>query len=221
MIKRLSVLIGQFAVATLLAQILMVSYLALTGHLDRAKTARLIAVFHGMDLPLAAPAPAAAPAEKPVSMEDIVLARAAKLQQFTQREQALDQRKSLIDAQQSRVAEQQLALDNARTAFQKQLEAWETGAQRQALENATAVIAGMKPPQAKEHLMLMLQRDEIDWVVRIFEALQPTQRAKLMAEFKTAEENEKLAEVIRRIRDAATQTAAEEAKAVLQSAANP
>jgi len=58
----------------------------------------------------------------------------------------------------------------------------------------------IKPKQAKELLVQMLENNEIDQVVLLLSGLSETKRAKILAEFKTPDENKRLSEVLRLIR---------------------
>ncbi|MBI1903128.1 MAG: hypothetical protein HYS13_18665 [Planctomycetia bacterium] len=219
MLQKMKAMFGQFCVATILAQAVLAGYLVGTGALDRMKLAQIVAVVHGIDVLRARAAAAEGPKET-VTVEDIVEARAAKLQQMATRDLALDRRQALLDAQQSKLMTDMESYQTAKLAFQKYVDDWETGQKRQALDDAVALVGGMKPKQAKDQVVLMLQKEEMDFVVRIMESLPVTQRSKLMAEFKTPEENQQLADILRSMREAKEKTApAEQARAAVGAAA--
>ena len=218
MLQKMKTMFGQFCVATILAQAALVGYLVGTGALNRVKFAQIVAVVHGIDV-LRAQAAAQEPKDT-VTVEDIVEARAAKLQQMATRDQALDRRQALLDAQQSKLMTDMESYQTAKLAFQKYVDDWETGQKRQALDGAVALVGGMKPKQAKDQVVLMLEKKEMDFVVRIMESLPVAQRSKLMAEFKSPEENQQLADILRSMREAKEKTdAAEQARAAAGGAA--
>ncbi len=58
----------------------------------------------------------------------------------------------------------------------------------------------IKPKQAKEQILKMLDNQEMNEVVTILSGMPIGKRAKIVGEFKTPEETEKLDEILRLIR---------------------
>ena len=67
-------------------------------------------------------------------------------------------------------------------------------------ENVRTIWENIKPKQAKEQIMEMIDKQEMNEVVTIFVAMPIAKRAKIVSEFKTAEELQKLDEIMRLIR---------------------
>ena len=63
------------------------------------------------------------------------------------------------------------------------------------------MLTSAKPKQAKEFLWAMLSRNEIKDVVSLISPMPDAKRAKIIAEFKTADEIKKIDEVLRLIRE--------------------
>lgn len=207
MISRLLGLLGSlllyFALATMIAEVIIFAYCWSKWHLDRNKLMQLAAVAQGVDLvgltPEVKPPPEEAPGEQP-AYQQIVQARALKLRNVELREQSL---KNNVD--QLRVEQQ--ALSDERTRYQKQRQEYETqlatalkGAETAGLEQNRAILAKLAPKQAKEVLLGMLKKSELNDVVTLVQDMPDTSRAKIFKEFKTPEETEKLDEVLRQIR---------------------
>ena len=146
--------------------------------------AQLVAVLYGVDLFQHPPPTAAAP----LSVDAVATARAVKFRELELREQALTQRQLLLDRQQLQLQAEAERFQITKRQFERTLESWQGQQQSQALEETAALLAGMKPKQAKEQLLLMLQRGELESVVTLLMALPPGNRAKVVAEFQSPED---------------------------------
>ena len=78
--------------------------------------------------------------------------------------------------------------------------ALEKGAVGGGREDARRTLETIKPKQAKELLMQMLEHNEMDDVAILLEGMTEGKRAKIFAEFKAPAEVDTLGEVLRRIR---------------------
>jgi hypothetical protein len=107
-------------------------------------------------------------------------------------------------------------------AFQQQLNKDKVDALAKGNENARLLLESVKPKQAKELIMKMLEAEEIQQVVTMFEAMPIAKRAKIAAEFRTEEEAQKLDEILRRIRQGLPDAAIiEDAQRQIQQPATP
>lgn len=68
-------------------------------------------------------------------------------------------------------------------------------------ETVRRTLESIRPTQAKELIAEMLGRNEIDEVVRLMQGMNDSKRARIVAEFKSPEEAQKIAEVLRRLRE--------------------
>ena len=79
----------------------------------------------------------------------------------------------------------------------------------------------MKPRQAKEQIVLMMDAGSLKDVVALISAMAPAKRSKLLAEFKTPDENERLAKILKLIRTGEPElTLIDDAKTKLQPVPN-
>jgi hypothetical protein len=200
--RTLGLLFVAFCMATVLAQAAAMGYLVATGGISRPKLARVIAVLYGFEL--VAETPAAGVPGRAVGHE---AGRPADA--LTLRSQKLDLRERFIEGQQAALAEERRKLmaeasqfAEARDAFRKQRDEWESGQQAQGIDEAVLLIGKLSPSQAKEQILLSLGKGEIDWVVSLMRKLPADRQAKIAGEFTTPEETQRLADIIRRIRDA-------------------
>jgi len=90
--------------------------------------------------------------------------------------------------------------EQLKQSFEAELLAWQQKAQSSGIEDNLAKLEALKPSQAKQLLMDMLDKNEIDDVVILLKGMNTSKAAKIIGEFKTPEEIEQIAEVLRRIR---------------------
>jgi len=200
-----------FCVATVLAQIVLVGMLWWKGAFSDDRAVAMFAALHGIH-PQSPGAAAAAKgkddhAHEQPSLEEISKQRLLTGLDLSLRETALD--KSLIDL---RMLESQIATENQR------LQQWQEGmdkriarAENTVLETSLLelqqTLEAISPKQAKEQILKMLGTTAAEAdpramndVVRILKAMPLDKRKKILGEFKTAPESEKLADILREIR---------------------
>ena len=205
-------LLVYFCTATLIAECLFAAWLWSAWHLDRARLARVVAVLQGGPaLSAAAEAPALAkapevPPELP-SYQEILDRRAVKVRDLELRELSLRSALDQLKAQKRQLSDEEKRVQEQATQFAAELKSVKEGAEATGREVMLRTLQTIKPKQAKEQLSQMLENNEIDQVVLLLAALPETNRAKILAEFKTPDENKKLAEVLRLIRQGQPETA--------------
>lgn len=197
-------LFGYFCVATILAQVILAVYLAVTWQVDRGKVVQILAVARGVDL--FAIKEQVERDREPASSEQasygqIIQARAEKVRHLELREQALRQGLGQLASEQRKLAEEIDRNKLLRESFQKELLDVQQGAVALGRENARLKLEALKPQQAKEQLVEMLKNDELDEVVALLADMPDTKSAKIMAEFKLPGETEQLYQILRRIRE--------------------
>lgn len=191
-----------FCVASIVAQLLMLGYISTQVELTPEKIRRMAQVAYGLE-EKPADVPIATNLAEPDkgSIAQVVEARAIKLRDMEFRQQALQTLKAEIDLQQRQLSSEVANVDRAKDEFEKQLAEWQDAERTAAVDNAVALIAGMKAPQAKEQIMQMWERGEKDWVVSLVKSLPPNNRNKIVAEFTQQEEAQDLSEIIRLLRE--------------------
>ena len=192
-----------FCAATLLAQLIIVGYLWATWQLNREKVIQMLAIAQGIDL-FAAREEARSdeeqiPPEEP-SYQDWIERRATMFRDVELREQALENALARLKSDQQQLAQDRAALEQLRVGFQNELLALKEGAEVEGRQTVARILESIKPKQAKDQVLQMLDNDEIDEVVILLRDMTESKRAKIIAEFETPEENEKISEVLRLIR---------------------
>lgn len=191
-----------FCVATLLAQGIMLGYFWLTWRLDREKLVQILAVAQGIDL-LAMHEKDEGDREEvspeQVSFQEIIDRRAAMARDLELRETALKNGLDQLRSQRRQLAEDQQQHRQLVAEFNTRLLALTEGAEAGGREVVLRTLETIKPSQAKQQIVGMLANDEIDEVLLLFTEMSESKRAKILGEFKTPEENEKLGEVLRLI----------------------
>jgi hypothetical protein len=213
-----------FCLATLIAQAIVVGYLVSKWKLDGSKAARMIAAAQGRDRPAAvtpAAAPPAAPAEQS-SFDQVLEARAVRDKNLQLRELALNDAIAQLRTDKLRFEGDRNQLDTDRTTFEKRLDKIASGAKSAGREELVQILQGVKPKQAKEFLSQMLDKKETEEVVMLLSMLSDTKCAKILGEFKTADETKKIEEVLQMIRDGVPEApAAKQAKDQLGKKSSP
>jgi len=210
-----------FCVATLISQVFIAAYIWFAWGMDSSRLPRVVAVARGIDL-VAADQEIDKQAEKvgpeQVSYEQILEVRAVDVRYLELREEALANGLAQLGFEQRKLGEEGKRFAQQRKTFDTQLASLNTGAKAQGLDENRRTLETIKPKQAKEQLMLMLDKDELDKVVVLLAGMSDSKRAKIAGEFKTAEEAEKLSDILKRIREGVPLTEiAEQTKDKLQT----
>lgn len=193
-------------VATVLALAILLGCAAARWHLDRDKLLRMLAVAYSIDLEAIHSEVAEEklpPASEQLSYEQILAARALKAQDLELRELALQQALGQLQFESQQLAEQAEKYQKLKEAFETELAALQEHAQSSGIEDNLAKLEALKPEQAKQLLIEMLEKNEIDDVVLLLKSMSTSKAARIIAEFKTPAEIEQIAEVLRRIRQGA------------------
>ena len=138
-------------------------------------------------------------AEQP-SYDDREQGRELQRRNLELREQALKSGMDRVRFEQGKLARDKEIYDALEHAFEQQLEALRSKALSSGRENVRMIWENIKPKQAKEQILQMLEKQEINEVVTILSSMPISKRAKIVSEFKSADETEKLDEILRLIR---------------------
>lgn len=214
-----------FSIATLLAQAIIFGYLLLSWQLDREKVIQMLAIAQGIDL-FAAQKEAQGdqeevPPEQP-SYQTWVERRATMFRDLELREVALENALDRLNVEQGQLTEAREAFRQVQESFKVQLAAAKAEAATEGMLTLGSILESIKPKQAKEQIKEMADNDEIDKVVVLLRGMSDTKRAKILAEFKTTEEVEQVAEILRLIGEGEPETSVpSETLQQLESAKNP
>jgi hypothetical protein len=144
-------------------------------------------------------------AEQP-SFNQILNARTVASLDLDLRESAIDKSLGELRTLETQLVTESKRLDNWKSSFDKRLADLQTAATEASLLELQRTIEVIAPKQAKEQLLKMLEEpktatdDPMEDIVRILKAMPLDKRKKILAEFKTPDEVEKLHEILRVVR---------------------
>ena len=201
----LSAAFAYFCISTVLTLCLLLGYAFSKGFLEKGKVTKMIAVAQGIEFPTVAggnPADAIKPSEtqEQPSLEDIEKRRAVQVRNLELREQALQAGIERVKFEERKLSDEKEQYDQITNAFQKQLDELHSGALATGRENIRLIWENIKPKQAKEQILQMMQANEQDDVVAILSAMPIGKRAKIIGEFKTDDDSKKLEVILDLIR---------------------
>lgn len=197
-----------FCVATVIAQGLMVGYLAGRGGLSGENLNQILALAQGADIAELAP-PASAPegdkGREEQSLDEMASQRALLVRDMELREQALRRGLDSLEAGRQRLVNERREYVTERTEFERALAEAKRGSTEAGEENVRGIISNMKPKQAKELLVNMLDQSELDEVVRLLSQMPASKRKKIVDEFKAPDELKQMKEILGLMRRGGTE----------------
>lgn len=188
-----------FCIATIITQVILLCYVAATWQLNGTKAVRMLAIARGIDLfemqkeidqerdKLSA---------EQVSYNEILQARALNVHYLQLREQALKDGLGQLQFKQRNLLEEKGRFEQIVTVFQEKLDSVESGAIAGGMDAVRAPLEAIKPTQAKQLLVEMIDDGEMDVVVSLLSAMPNSKCAKIMSEFKGPEEIAQLNEIL-------------------------
>ncbi|NUQ62437.1 MAG: hypothetical protein HUU20_08105 [Pirellulales bacterium] len=199
-----------FCLATIIAETILAAQLWVKWKMDRAKLIQMLAVAQGID-PLALRAKSdldkkEIPADQ-VSYDEILEARAAKDLNLQLREQSLANSLGQMRSDQQQLSSAQKQYNQQRTQYETELAGLQEEVRTAGRDQVRRILETVKPKQAKELLAEMLDKQEMAAVVMLLREMPDSKRAKIVGEFKTQEETQKIDEVLRRIREGEPESA--------------
>jgi hypothetical protein len=195
-------LIAAVCVATVISAAVLIAYYAQSWKVSKERAGQALAILQGKSLESLVPPPLPkkeADSEQP-SFDQLLAAQGLKARDLEQREltvraniQQFQEELDKIDAEKKRV-------QAVRDHLQAKLDDMKNDAASAGVETATTTITTLKPKQAKDLVKQQLDKGEIDVVARMLTNMPDNKRAKIIAEFKTADELEQIGKVLDRIR---------------------
>lgn len=201
-LQALTALFIYFCVATVLSLTLIVGYLVAVRGLDAEKLTQISAVLQGIDLAGLAQKPGpeeVKPSEEQVSYEAVIAARAVKLRDIELRLVSLRQGLSRLESDRLTLSEEKTRFDRDRTTFDERLAELQESATSEGENDVRSILESVKPKQAKELILQMVEAGEMPAVVNMISQMPVTKQAKIVSEFRTPEESEKLQAILRLI----------------------
>ncbi|WP_460166316.1 hypothetical protein [Thermostilla marina] len=140
------------------------------------------------------------PKEEP-SYEDVLERRALEYRDLELRDMALKTGLQDLALLQKKITQEKQLVAQQAADFQSQIAALRQKAQDEGMETVRRTLESIKPDQARLFILDMLDKGEEDQVVQLLKDMNDSKRAKLLAEFQTPEDTDKMADVLRRIRE--------------------
>ena len=193
--------LAAFCVATVLTQVILLTYFLIRGTINRNSAVQLIALVNGIDV-------------SGMRLQEIY--RQSEDYEQPSYAEILAQRKMTsldmdirLRSQQEFRDELSIMLADLRTdqdrfsdrllAFRNELKELSDEAEGNGLQDVQRTLQSLDPEQAKEQLLIMYDDKRIDDVVTILQAMSTDARRDILAEFTTPEDVDILADVLRRI----------------------
>lgn len=210
LLKMLAGAVVYFCVATVLAQVVGATYVYSRVGFNQDKLYRVLAVIENVDLDAIRAKHEAA--HKPghseqVSHDDVVRARLLKDLHLDLRETAIDKALGELRVLEGKLKTERERYDELTKGFDERLAELKQGASDVSLQEVQRTLEAIGPKQAKDQILRMLAEEQEDDarqamtdVVTILKAMPLDRRKKILAEFKTADDSEKLREILREIR---------------------
>lgn len=199
-----TLLFAYSCIATIIAQMIGLGMLWSKGSLESGRLMQALAAIEGVDL--AAMQQEAVEARITLnpgqpSIEEIIQARAEGLRQIEMKEIAVSAGMQEIENQFRSLEEEKHQFELVRQKFGEELETMYADALVEGRDNARILLENLKPKQAKEQILQMLENGEIDQVVTLLSEMPVSKRGKIAREFKAEDEVVKLAQILERVRE--------------------
>ncbi len=193
--------LAAFCVATVLTQVILLSYFLIRGTLNRSSAIQLIALVNGIDV--------SGMRLQEIYQQGENYEQPSYAEILTQRKMASLDMDIRLRSQQEFRDELSIMLADLRTdqdrfsdrllAFRNELKELSDEAQDNGLQDVQRTLQSLDPEQAKEQLLIMYDDKRIDDVVTILQAMSTDARKDILAEFTTPAEVEILADILHRI----------------------
>ncbi|NQU25757.1 MAG: hypothetical protein HQ567_31090 [Candidatus Nealsonbacteria bacterium] len=199
LLRRSGGLLVYSCVGTIMAQAVLAGYVISSWGLDSDKLIQILAIAQGVDL-FELHDEAREDLEK-VSTEQVSYAlvlkeRALRVRSLELREQALKQSLGRLTADEMMLLEKTKQFQVVTGNFALQLETLTDEAATTGMTDLVNHIGGLKAPQSKKLLQMMLEREQMERAVFVLKNLPFDKAAKIITEFKTDQELEELYPVL-------------------------
>ena len=200
-------LLVALSIGTTISLVVILGMLWWKGALADERLLAMIAALQGIQpLPPGAAGGADPAAAEQPSLDQIMQARLRASLDLDLRESAIDKSLGDLRTVETLIKTERERLDLWKLDFDQRLAKLETAATDAALLEVQRALEVMSPKQAKDQILKMLDEpgsagdDPMQDVVTVIKSMADDKRKKLLSEFKTPEEAEKLAEILHEIR---------------------
>lgn len=203
MIRKFVDLFVWFCVATILAQLAVLTIAAAKGNLNNKMLTRMLAALNGIDIQgdrlqevlvksKGAPVP---------TYEDVLDAKVKSSLELDSRQEALERLQRQLTERERTLRQEITRFEASRKEFEQELDQVKKTAQSENLSEIQKILENLAPEQAKEQILLMLKNNQKKDVVLILKALPPDKQKKLLAEFTNPPDQQQLNEVLQEIKN--------------------
>ena len=205
-IRWLSAVFLAIAIGTFISLLVVLTMLWWKGALADERLYAMLAALQGIKPPPPPSQAALDPSSEQPSFQQILAVRTVKGLDLDLRENAIDKSLGDLRTLETQLRTESKRLDDWKTSFDKRLADLQTAATEEALLEVQRTLEAIPPKQAKEQMMKILADpktatdDPIEDIVRILKAMPLDKRKKILQEFKSPEEVEKLHEIMRVVR---------------------
>jgi hypothetical protein len=204
LIAGLSVLIGWSCFATVASLLIVVGYGFAKGYVGPDKLEQMAAIAHGVEMVTKREAEQLATgqtsADRP-SLEAVEIRRAAIAANMELRENNVRDMVNEFKKLQRALEEEKDRFGQIVSAYKTGLEDEKKKAVAEGRRQFQSIVESMKPKQAKEQLLIKYKEQKVEVVVEAMKNMEETKRAKVLAEFKSVEDQEILAKILENIRN--------------------
>lgn len=196
-------LFAYLCMGTVIALAVILAYAATHGYLDRDKLARMADIARGIEVAQAPVEQTKKTVESPEqpSFDDIERQRGVKARNLELREAAVEQEMKRIYFEQNKLTDFYNRYELLRKSFNDAvLDTTKKDAIKEGEDKIRVIWENMKPKQAKDQILTMIDDGEINQVVSILSSVATQKQKKIIAEFKEPEEVKKLNEIMRLLR---------------------
>ncbi len=192
-------------IGTILSVFVFFSVAWVKGYLNSEKVAGVIAVLRGDISPATAKKDDATsePQPKTLSFEELDQRRTTFTRHLELREQAVQNAIDQLTGERERLLKEKKSFEMLVSDYRKQIKDADAGRAKKGYEDVRLIWENIKPKLAKELILKMIDADEKQEVVGIFASMPIPKQAKIVSEFKSEDEQKKLDEILRMIREGA------------------
>jgi hypothetical protein len=201
--KKLVGLFLWFCAATFVAQLCILGLAAYKGNVNAKTISQVVALLNGMDVQSVRfkEALISSRAMPTPSYQDVLSAKTEALLQQDSRGRALDTYQRRLDDSQRKLEEDIKRFDQRREEFRLAVENKKAGVDTENLGEMQRLLEQLEPEGAKTQLLKMLETGSKADVVAIIRGMSADKQKKVLGEFTQPEDQEKLAEILREIRN--------------------
>ncbi|MDX1962533.1 MAG: hypothetical protein SFX18_05225 [Pirellulales bacterium] len=189
-----------FCVASMITLGLLAVYAKSQGYLEPQKVAMMLAVARGEALPNAAAQPAQKVDDKPKTFAEWERQNQVREKDLDLREQAIKSESLLLEGERLKLLEKIENFAAEKRFYSENLNKLITTKEDEGRAAIRQIWESVKPKQAKELMLTMINKGENEEVARIFSFMPIAKQAKIIAEFKTPEDQIKIDELLRLLR---------------------